>query len=268
MTYLSRRGMIGSGAAIAAAAWTIGDMASASAQPALALSVKALIFDVFGTVVDWRNGVAKDAERILKPLGYNLDWIAFADAWRSLYQPTMEEIRSGRQPFVKLDVLHRRMLDQIRPKFGLQKLDDKTADDLNLAWHRLDVWPDVPKGFARLSRKYLLAPCSNGNIALMADIARRNSIRFDAILGSEIARDFKPKPRVYLASVEALNLTPGQVMMVAAHSDDLHSAAGNGLRTAHIARPLENPGISETAPRTQVDIAAKRMEDLADKLGA
>src|ERR1043166_9227845 len=116
MTYLSRRGMIGSGAAIAAAAWTIGDMASASAQPALALSVKALIFDVFGTVVDWRNGVAKDAERILKPLGYNLDWIAFADAWRSLYQPTMEEIRSGRQPFVKLDVLHRRMLDQIRDR--------------------------------------------------------------------------------------------------------------------------------------------------------
>jgi len=266
MTDVSRRGIIGSGGAIAATAWT-GDM-GASAQPALATSVKALIFDVFGTVVDWRNGVAKDAERILKPLGYNLDWIAFADAWRALYQPTMEGVRSGKEPFVKLDVLHRRMLDQIRPKFGLQKLDDKTADDLNLAWHRLDVWPDVPKGFARLSKKYLLAPCSNGNIALMADIARRNAIRFDAILGSEIARDFKPKPRVYLASVEALNLTPAQVMMVAAHSDDLHSAAGNGLRTAHIARPLENPGISETAPRTQVDFAAKGMEDLADKLGA
>ena len=267
MTDLSRRGMIGS-AAIAAATWVAGEMGSASAQPALASSVRALVFDVFGTVVDWRNGVAKDAERILKPLGYNLDWIAFADAWRSLYQPTMEEIRSGREPFVKLDVLHRRMQDQIRPKFGLQKLDDKTADELNLAWHRLDAWPDVPGGFARLSRKYLLAPCSNGNIALMADIARRNNIRFDAILGSEIARDFKPKPRVYLASVEALNLTPAQVMMVAAHSDDLRSAASNGLRTAHVARPQELPGVSETGPRVPVDFAAKSMEDLADKLGA
>src|SRR5690242_3363270 len=134
MTDVSRRGIIGSGAVIAAAAWSAIDMTSAAAQPALASSVKALIFDVFGTVVDWRNGVAKDSERILKPLGYNLDWIAFADAWRALYQPTMEGIRSGREPFVKLDVLHRRMLDQIRPKFGLQKLDDKTADDLNLAW--------------------------------------------------------------------------------------------------------------------------------------
>jgi len=237
------------------------------AQTALADSVKALVYDVFGTCVDWRNGVARDAERILKPLGYNLNWIEFADAWRALYQPTMEEIRSGRQPFVKLDILHRRMLDQIRPKFGLQKLDDKTADDLNLAWHRLDAWPDVPSGFARLHRKFILAPCSNGNIALMTDIGRRNNLPWDAILGSEIARDFKPKPRVYLATVEALNLTPAQVMMVAAHSDDLRSAASNGLRTAHVARPQEHPG-GETGPRVPVDIAARSMEDLADRLGA
>ena len=237
------------------------------AQPALGNSVKALVFDVFGTCVDWRNGVARDAERILKPLGYNLNWIEFADAWRALYQPTMEEVRSGRQPFLKLDILHRRMLDQIRPKFGLQKLDDKTADELTLAWHRLDAWPDVPPGFGRLHRKFILAPCSNGNIALMADIGRRNNLPWDAILGSEIARDFKPKPRVYLATVEALNLTPSQVMMVAAHSDDLRSAASNGLRTAHVARPQEIPGVSESAPRVPVDIAARSMEDLAGKLG-
>jgi len=140
--------------------------------------------------------------------------------------------------------------------------------DLNLAWHRLDAWPDVPAGFARLHKKFILAPCSNGNIALMADIGRRNALPWDAILGSEIARDFKPKPRVYLASIEALNLTPPQVMMVAAHSDDLKSAASNGMRTAHVARPQENPGISETAPRTKVDFAATSMIDLADKLGA
>ena len=242
--------------------------AHAQGAPANDFGVKALVFDVFGTVVDWRNGVARDAERILKPLGYNLDWIAFADAWRGLYQPTREEVRSGRAPFVKLDILHRRMLDQIRPKFGLEKLDAKVANDLNLAWHRLDAWPDVRAGYARLHRKFLLAPCSNGNIALMADIARRNEFPWDAILGSEIARDFKPKPQVYLMTVEALNLRPNEVMMVAAHSDDLRSAASHGMRTAHVARPQEIPGVSETAPRVQVDVAASSMEDLAGKLGA
>jgi 2-haloacid dehalogenase len=230
--------------------------------------VKALVYDVFGTCTDWRTGVARDAERILKPLGYNLDWFAFAEAWRALYQPSMEEVRAGRQPFVKLDVLHRRMLDQIRPKFGLEKLDPKVADDLNLAWHRLDTWPDVVPGFVRLKRKYILAPCSNGNIALMVDIARRNNIPWDAILGSEIARDFKPKPAVYLMAAEALNLQTREVMMVAAHSEDLRSAASNGLRTGHVARPGENgPGTGETAPRVPVDVAAKNMEDLATQLG-
>src|SRR5438105_883467 len=129
-----------------------------SAQPAFANTVKALVYDVFGTCVDWRNGVARDAERILKPLGYNLNWIAFADAWRALYQPTMEEVRSGRAPFVKLDVLHRRMLEQIRPRFGLEKLDEPVLQELNLAWHRLDAWKDVAPGFARLHRRYVMAP--------------------------------------------------------------------------------------------------------------
>ncbi len=274
MSNFSRRDML-QNATMAAAAGVIATRAAFAPSQALAQAkpgatadgVKALVYDVFGTCVDWRNGVARDAERILKPLGYKLDWIAFADAWRALYQPTMEEVRSGRQPFLKLDILHRRMLDKIRPRFGLEKLDDKVAADLNLAWHRLDAWPDVPPGFARLHKRFILAPCSNGNIALMVDIARRNALPWDTILGSEIARDFKPKPQVYLASAEALNLRPNEVMMVAAHSDDLHSAASNGLRTAHVARPQENPGISETAPRTQVDFAARSMEDLASQLG-
>jgi len=241
------------------------------AQPkpgATADGVKALVYDVFGTCVDWRNGVARDAERILKPLGYKIDWLAFADAWRALYQPSMEEVRSGRQPFVKLDILHRRMLDQIRPKFGLEKLDNKVADDLNLAWHRLDTWPDTVPGFVRLKRKFMLAPCSNANIALMVAIARRNNIPWDAILGSEIARDFKPKPAVYLMTAAALNLQPNEVMMVAAHSEDLRQAASHGLRTGHVARPGENgPGTGESAPRVPVDFAAKSMEDLASQLG-
>ena len=275
MTHITRRRLL-EGATTVAAARAFGSLAafepakvSAQSKPsATAAGVKALVYDVFGTCVDWRTGVARDAERILKPLGYKIDWLAFADAWRALYQPSMEEVRSGRQPFVTLDILHRRMLDQIRPKFGLEKLANQVADDLNLAWHRLDTWPDTVPGFVRLKRKFILAPCSNGNIALMVDIARRNKIPWDAILGSEIARDFKPKPAVYLMTAAALNLQPHEVMMVAAHSDDLRQAASNGLRTAHVARPGENgPGTGESAPRVPVDFAAKNMEDLASQLG-
>ena len=237
MTNITRRRLFKGATAVAAAgAYVMRAVfapTKALAQPkpgATADGVKALVYDVFGTCVDWRNGVAREAERILKPLGYKIDWLAFADAWRALYQPSMEEVRSGRQPFAKLDILHRRMLDQIRPKFGLEKLEHKVADELNLAWHRLDTWPDTVPGFVRLKRKFMLAPCSNGNIALMVDIARRNSIPWDAILGSEIARDFKPKPAVYLMTAAALNLQPSEVMMVAAHSDDLRQAASGTRR--------------------------------------
>jgi 2-haloacid dehalogenase len=275
MTKITRRRLLKGATTVAAAGGfatrAVRAPARALAQPkagATSDGVKALVYDVFGTCVDWRTGVARDAERILKPLGYKIDWLAFADAWRALYQPSMEAVRSGHQPYAKLDILHRRMLDKIRPKFGLEKLDNKVADDLNLAWHRLDTWPDTVPGFVRLKRKFMLAPCSNGNIALMVDIARRNNIPWDAILGSEIAHDFKPKPAVYLMTAEALNLQPNEVMMVAAHSDDLRQAASNGLRTAHIARPGENgPGTGESAPRVAVDFAAKNMEDLARQLG-
>jgi len=187
--------------------------------------VKALFFDVFGTLVDWRTGVARESAAILKPLGYSIDWIAFADAWRAEYQPGMEEVRSGAVPFSKLDVIHRRMLERIRPRFGLETLDEPVLQALNLVWHRLDAWKGVPAGLHRLRRRFLLAPCSNGNISLMVDLARRNDIRWDAILGAEVAGDYKPKPRVYLAAAEALSLAPEQCMMVAAHSNDLKAAA-------------------------------------------
>jgi 2-haloacid dehalogenase len=233
------------------------------------MSVKALFFDVFGTVVDWRTGVARDAERILAPLGHKLDWLAFADAWRDQYQPAMEEVRAGRIPFCKLDVLHRHNLDRIRPRFGLAELADDVARDLNLAWHRLDGWPDATPGLARLKRQFKLAPVSNGNISLMVDLARRNAFPWDAILGAEVAGDYKPKPRVYLASCDAFDLPPGDCMMVAAHTNDLQAAAKQGLRTAHIARPNERgPGTGEAAPKAPVDIAASSLEDLAGKLGA
>jgi 2-haloacid dehalogenase len=230
-------------------------------------SVRALFFDVFGTVVDWRTGVAREAREVLAPLGYALDWIAFADAWRAEYQPAMEEVRSGRRPFDRLDVLHRRMLDRVRGRFGLDGLDEATLARLNLAWHRLDAWEDVKRAFPRLRRRFLMAPVSNGNIALMVDLARHNGFAWDAILGAEIAQDFKPKPRVYLASAEALGLAPAQCMMVAAHSYDLQSAAALGLRTAHTARPAESPR-AESAPTIPVDIAVTSFDELADRLAA
>jgi 2-haloacid dehalogenase len=229
----------------------------------------ALFFDVFGTLVDWRTSVAREAERILAPLGYDLDWIAFAHAWRGEYQPGMEEVRSGRIPFSKLDVLHRRNLERLLPRFDLQNLSGEVLDDMTLIWHRLDAWPDVPAALARLRRKFKLAPVSNGNISLMVDLARHNNFPWDAILGAEVAGDYKPKPRVYVAACAALDLAPAQCMMVAAHSSDLAAAAACGLRTAHTARVNEyGPNTGEAAPTVPVDAAARDLAALADQLGA
>lgn len=229
--------------------------------------VKAMVFDVFGTLVDWRTCVARESRKVLEPLGYKLDWIAFADAWRGEYQPAMEEVRSGKLPFSKLDIIHRRMLERIRARFDLQSLDEPVLAELNLAWHRLDAWPGVTDGLHRLRRRFLLAPCSNGNIALMVDLARRNNFPWDAILGAEIARDYKPKPGVYLAAAEALNLKPGQTMMVAAHSNDLAAAAATGLRTGHVAQVDEfGPNTGEAGPTVPVDVSAPNFEAFAAKM--
>jgi 2-haloacid dehalogenase len=230
--------------------------------------VKALFFDVFGTLVDWRGSIARAAKIVLEPLGHKADWPAFADAWRGEYQPAMEEVRSGCIPFSKLDLLHRRNLDRILPRFGFAGLSEEVMVHLNRAWHRLDGWADAAPGLHQLKRKFLLAPVSNGNISLMVDLARRNGFPWDAILGAEVAGDYKPKPRVYLAAAEAFDLAPGACMMVAAHTGDLAHAAACGLRTAHVARPNEHgPGRGETAPSAPVDIAVASLMELADRLG-
>jgi len=231
--------------------------------------VKALAFDMFGTVLDWRTGIARETEAILKPRGYRLDWLSFADAWRGEYEPSMTPIRDGKRPFVVLDVLHRENLERVLPKFGVEGLPEAIKHDLALSWHRLDGWPDVAAGMAALGRHFFLAPCSNGNIAMMADVARRNNIRFDAILGAEAARDYKPRPRVYLQAAEALGLAPKEIMMVCAagHSADLAGASAQGLRTAAIARPNESgPGKGAAAPDVPVDVIADDLIDLAAKL--
>ena len=231
--------------------------------------VKALFFDVFGTLVDWRTSIAREACALLEPLGMTLDWLAFADAWRGEYQDAMEEVRLGRIPFCKLDVLHRYNLERIIPRFDLQSLSEEDRRFLNTAWHRLDAWPDVARGLARLKHRFLLAPVSNGNISLMVDLARRNDFPWDAILGAEIAGDYKPKPRVYLAAAAAFDLEPGDCMMVAAHSSDLAAAAAAGLRTAHVTRPDEaGKGRGEATPNVPVDIAAADLEDLAARWSA
>jgi 2-haloacid dehalogenase len=233
------------------------------------VAVKALFFDVFGTLVDWRTSIAREAEALLKPKGVTLDYFAFADAWRGEYQGAMEEVRAGRIGFSKLDILHRRNLERTLERFGVSNLSEEQRRTLNLAWHRLDAWPDVPIGLARLKRGYVIAPVSNGNISLMVDLARRNGFPWDAILGAEIAGDYKPKPRVYLAAAEAIDLKPEACMMVAAHSSDLGAAAAVGLRTAHVARPNEHgPGRGEAVPTIAVDLAVQSVEELAAKLGA
>ena len=231
-------------------------------------NVRALIFDVFGTLVDWRTSIVRETRLALEPLGIRVDWEAFADAWRDQYQPAMEDVRSGRLPFSKLDVLHRRNLNIVLGRFGLERVDEPTRVHLNLAWHRLDAWPDVTAGLARLRTRFRLAPCSNGNISLMVDLARRNGFLWDAILGAEVARDYKPKPAVYLASAAAFDCAPAETMMVAAHSSDLAAAAAAGLRTAFIARPDEHgPGRGESRADVPVDVSAENLLVLADRLG-
>ena len=229
--------------------------------------IKALLFDVFGTLVDWRSSIMREAHTILSPLGVTLDSEAFADAWRDQYQPAMDAVRSGQLPFSKLDLLHRLNLDAILPRFGLGRLDEATRVNLNLAWHRLDAWPDTTAGLARLRTRFRIAPCSNGNISIMVDLARRNGFHWDAILGAELARDYKPQPVVYLSSAAAFDCGPEETMMVAAHSYDLAAAAALGFRTAFIARPDEfGPGKGEHRASVPVDFSAESLTGLADQL--
>ena len=219
-------------------------------------TIRTLVFDVFGTLVDWRGSIARE---VRATLGVRVpDPEVFADDWRAQYQPAMEKVRSGEWPFSKLDVLHRLNLDRVLADRGLHDVPDAVRADLNLAWHRLDAWPDVTPALVRLRERFRIAPCSNGNISLMVDLARRNGFPWDAIAGAELARDYKPKAVVYLAAAAAFDCAPGETLMVAAHSSDLAAAAQAGLRTAHIARPDEcGPALGEHGPDGPVDFAAR-----------
>jgi 2-haloacid dehalogenase len=234
-------------------------------------SVKALVFDVFGTVVDWREGIARDAAPFLARHGRgDIDPRGFADAWRRRYQPAMEECRSGRRPFTRLDLLHRENLEAVLRDHGLDpaRIGEAELDALNRAWHRLDPWPEAVAGLVRLRRKYFIAPLSNGNIALLANMARRAGLPWDAILGAEVAQAYKPQPEAYLRTADILGLRPAEVCLVAAHNGDLKAARGCGLATAFVPRPTEHgPGqATDLEPAEPWDVVARDFQDLAHRL--
>jgi 2-haloacid dehalogenase len=234
--------------------------------------VRALVFDVFGTVVDWRSGVARDAGSFLARHGVDhVDPAEFADAWRRRYSPAMEEVRSGRRPFARLDILHRENLNGVLKEFGIDPtcIPSTDLDDLNLAWHRLDPWPDSVAGLKRLKERYIIAPLSNGNIALLLNMAKRAGLPWDAILGAEVVRAYKPMPEAYLRTADVLALRPEEVCLVAAHNGDLAAARKCGLRTAFVVRPTEHgPGqTSDLCPSEKWDVVSDDLVDLAGKLG-
>ncbi len=232
---------------------------------------KALLFDVFGTVVDWRGSVIREVAAAASRAGARLDAAAFADAWRALYQPSMEEVRRGRRGWTILDDLHRESLDRLLAEFGVaEAFDEPARADLNKAWRRLDPWPDAVGGLARLKAEFVIAPCSNGNIALIAQMAKRAGLPWDAILGAEPARAYKPLPEAYLRSAAMADAAPEETMMVAAHNDDLAAAQAVGLMTAFVPRPTEHgPGQTKAlAPTGHWTVVATDFKDLAAKLGA
>jgi 2-haloacid dehalogenase len=235
-------------------------------------NVQALVFDVFGTVVDWRTGIAREAAEFLAQYAPETDSVAFADAWRRRYSPAMEEVRSGRRPFTRLDVLHRENLEAILPEFGINSAEVSPSDleSLNLAWHRLDPWPDAVSGLQRLKQRFIIAPLSNGNLRLMVDMGKRAGLPWDAILGAEVARAYKPAPEVYLRTAEILMVSPDQVCLVAAHNGDLAAARRCGMRTAFVPRPTEH-GSNQTTdllPTQEWDVIAVDFVDLASQLDA
>jgi 2-haloacid dehalogenase len=249
---------------------TASSRAQRSTRPSSQLaSVKALVFDTFGTVVDWRASVTRSVAELARRKGLTVDGAKFADAWRAGYGPSMNRVRSGELPWTKLDRLHRMILDRILVEFGITGLSESETDGLNRAWHRLQPWPDAVRGLTRLRKKFTIAPLSNGNISLMTDLAKHSGLPWDCILGAELVRHYKPDPEVYQSAADILDLEPADVMMVAAHLGDLRAAKRAGLSTAFVTRPLEfGPnGKPDLTPDSSVDLAAKDFNDLAGQLG-
>ena len=238
------------------------------------LKVKALLFDVFGTVVDWRTGIAREVESVAKKNDISLDPFDFADAWRAEYQPAMEEIRKGRRSFTILDILHMENLKKIASKFNLHDLSDEDFKMLVKAWHRLPGWPDSSEGLNALKNKYILATQSNGNIALIVNMAKFSNLNWDVILGAEVIGHYKPEPEAYLKACSALDLKTEECLMVAAHDDDLKAASLQGMKTAYVHRPYEYgrdklfdiAKVNDYKGNKKWDIVSSDLYDLAKQL--
>ena len=231
-------------------------------------NVKALIFDVFGTVVDWRTSIIRQGKQFGKANGVEADWGAFADAWRGKYRPFMDKVRSGELPWTNLDALHRMGLEEVLADFEIYGLSEDSKAELNLAWHRLDPWPDSVPGLYRLKRRFIVAPMSNGNVAMMTNMAKNGGLPWDCILGAEVARHYKPDPESYQTAVDLLGMQSGQVMMVAAHQADLLAAQKVGLKSAFVPRPLEHgpKNRPDPTPDPSFNVVANNFVDLADQL--
>jgi 2-haloacid dehalogenase len=234
------------------------------------MGVKALFFDTFGTVVDWRGSIADEGKSWGKMLGIDIDWARFADRWRAGYMPAMDRVRKGELPWTKLDDLHRALLEDLLNEFKIESLSEEEKDRWNCVWHRLRPWADSVPGLTRLKRKYTIAPCSNGNVALLNDMAKCAGLPWDLVLGAELAKHYKPDREAYLTSVGLLGLEPAEVMMCAAHLGDLQAARELGMRTAFIYRPDEYGDVSkaDTAKAGDFDILSDDVLDLASKLAA
>lgn len=230
--------------------------------------VKALVFDVFGTVVDWRGSLIREGRLLGRRKKLKVDWEAFADAWRAGYRPAMARVRSGALPWTKIDDLHRMILDELLPRFGIRGLDEEEIVHLNHAWHRLKPWPDARAGLAKLKRRHVIATLSNGNVALLVNMARNAGLPWDCILSAEVVRHYKPDPETYLGAADLLGVRPGELMMVAAHKDDLHAARACGLRTAYVTRPREYgaAGKADVSREPAFDVHARDFNDLARQL--
>lgn len=268
---LSRRSLLKWSAALPVAMSTeMFSLGAFGAQENVSESVRALVFDVFGTVVDWRASIIREGQLLSASKGYNVDWAQFADRWRAGYGPAMNKVRNGELPWTKLDDLHRMILDELVVEFNLTGLDEAELDHFNRAWHRLSPWPDSVAGLNRLKTKYVIATLSNGNVALLTNMAKNAGLPWDAVLSAELAGHYKPDPEAYLKAADLLGLRPDQVMLVAAHPGDLRAAERAGLRAAYVIRPLERgPGNPvNTNPDGEFDYTATDFLDLARQLGA
>lgn len=230
--------------------------------------IKALVFDVFGTLVDWRTSLIGFFERFGRERGIDADWPALVDEWRGAYVPSMEKVRRGELPWMNLDALHRRSFDELTQRYGIGELSEAERERCTRAWHKLDAWSDVRSGMQRLHERHILGTLSNGNVALLVDLARHAELPVDMIFSAELFGHYKPDPEVYRGAVELLALAPAEVMLVAAHNGDLHAAAACGLRTAFVARPSEYGPCQQRDLTADdgFDVVARDMNELADRL--